>query len=117
MLLNIRRKFLRWLEEADEEYLRDIGRMHYSNRTPAKKKKSKTVLHVSDDDYESVMSAEEALMFKVFYAKGGVVIETRVWDRAEEEFKYTLHTVSEDQSLSTTIDDIVMLHAISKDKK
>lgn len=63
---------------------------------------------------ENFHNPRKSLNFFVYYANGGLVVETRTFDRKREEWDNQLYIVTEDQDLSEFLSRIITVQLLRR---
>ena len=81
-----------------------------------KQKLRNWLMNDSDDDYPCSISVDESpsidsngFRLQVYKANGGVVVETRTYDRRKDENYNSLYVITEDKDLGTEIGKIITM--------
>ena len=61
---------------------------------------------------DNELSANEHFTFKVFTAGGGKIVEFRSYDKQQDEERYRLHIISDDEDFATELGKIVMIELL-----
>ena len=125
MFIKLRGWFLNWLRESDnytvvkeaeedEPIKVSRGISAWANaanqikvRSPSRRIKAGTVMDSPDSDLSS-----RGIIFKVYPANGGMVIETHNYDEQRECTKNTLHLIPESDDLAEAIAHIITMEAM-----
>jgi hypothetical protein len=74
------------------------------------------LMNDSDDDYPCSISVDESpsidsngFRLQVYKANGGVVVETRTYDRRKDENRNSLYVITEDKDLGAEIGKIITM--------
>lgn len=65
-------------------------------------------------DRENFHNPRKSLNFFVYYANGGMVVETRTFDRKREEWDNQLYIVTENQDLSEFLSRIITVQMLTR---
>lgn len=68
----------------------------------------------SIEERDNFHNPRKSLNFFVYYANGGMVVETRTFDRKREEWDNQLYIVTEDQDLSEFLSRIITVQMLSR---
>lgn len=73
---------------------------------------SQKIAVVSEASQSSEVDAEKFLDFRVLFAQGGRVIQTRRYDRVKDRSNTSLYIVTEDQNLGQEIENIITMESL-----
>jgi hypothetical protein len=120
MLLKLRRRFLNWLQaaEVNEQDTYDVIEEPKARRRVASWNNAVNSINtakvrtglVAKSDHEVISS--QAITFKIFPARGGMVVETYHYDERADQNTNTLNLVTEDEDLSEALARIITMEAM-----
>lgn len=61
---------------------------------------------------DNELSANEKFSFRVFTAGGGKVVEFRSYDKQQDEERYRLHIISDDEDFAAELGKVVMIELL-----
>ena len=71
-----------------------------------------SAISIDRDDHTPDMS--KAIKFAVLPARGGCVMETRIYDKKEHEWDVTSHVIPEGVDVAKTVGDIVAMELLRR---
>lgn len=93
-------------------FLRYLGRK--INESQNREAKISRPIAESVTDRENFHNPRKSLNFFVYYANGGMVVETRTFDRKREEWDNQLYIVTENQDLSEFLSRIITVQMLTR---
>jgi len=100
MIMKFRRWLWDWLRNLEDEP---------ENSTRAKLGRGRVISTISDRD--DVLDGHP-MRLNVYRASGGVVIEARTYDSQRDRHHQSLHVITHDQDLATSLDKIITMESL-----
>lgn len=70
------------------------------------------VAEISSDDVSPYPDSDKSLQFKIWFAQGGRVIQTRRYDRHKDQLFTNMYVIHDSQNIGDEIDKIIVKESL-----